>query len=58
MCSSRLRRVIRGGVGLRNINELKTIFSREERRTRWKTIGNATAMPPRRNNGVRKLIEE
>src|SRR5688572_5317958 len=56
MCSSRLRRVMRGGVGLRNISELKTSFSRDARRTRWKTIGNATASPPNRNNGVRKLI--
>jgi hypothetical protein len=34
ICSSRLRRVMRGGEGKRNINELKRTFSFEVRRMR------------------------
>ena len=56
MFSSRLRRVSRGGVDCKNINELKIVFSREVRRMRWKMIGAAIAAAPIKNNGARKLM--
>src|SRR5258708_29657705 len=54
--SNRLRRVTPGGVGIRNISELKTVFSREVRRMRWDTTGKATARAPAKKSGARKLI--
>ncbi len=58
MFSSRLRRVSRGGVGCRNMSELKMVFSREVRRMRWKMMGAAMAAAPTRNNGARKLMSD
>src|SRR6267142_2970266 len=57
-CSRRLRRVSRGGEGIRNISELKDLRSRVVRRMRWKMTGSATARPPSKNNGARKFMEE
>src|SRR6266850_4847293 len=57
-CSNRLRRVSRGGEGIRNIRELKDLRSRVVRRMRWKMTGSATARPPSRKSGARKFMEE
>jgi hypothetical protein len=56
MFSNRLERVTRGGVGWRNIRELKGIFSRDVRRIKWNTIGAATASAPTKKSGARKLM--
>src|SRR2546430_15186654 len=55
-CSRRLRRVSRGGEGMRNISELKDLRSRVVRRIRWKMTGSATARPPSRKSGARKFM--
>ena len=47
MLSSRLRRVSRGGVGARNIRELKGTSPFGVRRIRWSTMGAAMASAPR-----------
>src|SRR5882672_10089664 len=57
-CSNRLRRVSRGGEGIRNMRELKDLRSRVVRRMRWKITGSATARPPSRKSGARKFMEE
>ena len=46
--SSRLRRVSRGGVGVRNMSELNGTSPLGARRIRWNTIGAATAASPGR----------
>src|SRR5262245_26320954 len=56
ICSNFERRVRRGGVDWRNINELKGARSRVVRRIKWNTKGRATARLPNRNNGARKLM--
>ena len=55
-CSSRVRRFTLGGVGLRNINELKSWRLRMRCRTRWKMMGSARAATPARNQGERKFM--
>src|SRR5687767_7960673 len=56
-CSSRLRFVMRGGEGDRNISELNNTRSRELLRIKCKRKGRAMAAAPAKNNGARKLMQ-
>jgi len=56
MFCSRLRLVMRGGEGARNISELNACRPSGVRRIRWKMIGNAIATMPAMYNGASKPI--